>query len=169
MGFPVCSVFASPLANFAGKEEDRRIMVKVTVTILFALLCLVSTISFAQDRHPVQDPPLITFADLNRSDLDDGPFRIEGVVTDIYKCPPCPRGAQCKPCIGDHLTISDNPDEKDPALKHWLRIFAKPSELEKYEVATKYSFLVKVRGKLRIGKPVEDVDLIDPLETNSKP
>jgi hypothetical protein len=147
-------------------------MVKRTVTILFSLACMVATLSIAQataqDRHVVQDPPLITFDGLNRSDLDDGPFRIEGVVTDIHKCPPCPAGAQCKPCLGDYLLITDNPDEKDPALKRRLRIFARRAELDRLEVAQKYTFLVKVRGKLRDGKSLEEVDLVDPLETKPR-
>ena len=144
-------------------------MVKGTVTILFALVCMVSTISFAQDRNPVRKPPSITFAGLNRSDLDEGPFRIEGHVIQIYKCPPCPEGAQCKPCLGDHVVITDKPDEKDPVLIRRLRIFAGRPELEQLEVAKKYSFLVKVRGKIHDGKPVEEVDLIsfESLETKS--
>lgn len=146
-------------------------MVKCTLIIIFTLACLVSTLSVAQDRNPVRKPPLINFAGLNRSDLDEGPFQIEGYVTEIYKCPPCPEGAQCKPCLGDHLVITDNPDEKDPALIRRLRIFAKRPELEKFEVTKKYSFLVSVRGKLHDGKPVADVDLIalDLLGTKPKP
>jgi len=145
-------------------------MIKSRFTIIIALACSVSTLSFAQDRNPVRDPPLITFAQLNRSDLDDGPFRIEGHVTEVYKCPPCPEGAQCKPCLGDHLVITDNPDEKDPALIRRLRIFSRRPELEELEIAKQYSFLVKVRGRLRNGKPLEEVDLISftPLKTKPK-
>ena len=146
-------------------------MVKNTVTVLFALASMVSTLALAQDRHPVQEPLQITFAQLSRGDLDHGSFRIEGIVNDIYKCPPCPEGAQCKPCLGDHLTITDNPDEKNPALKRRLRIFAKAPELDQLEVARKYSFLVTVRGKLHVGRPVEEVDLLsfDPVEPGPTP
>jgi hypothetical protein len=141
-------------------------MIKSRVTITLALTCFVSTLSFAQDKNPVREPPLITFANLTRGDLDEGPFRIEGYVTEIYKCPPCPEGAQCKPCLGDHLVITDDLDEKDPALKKRLRIFAKRLELDKLKIAKRYSFLVKVRGRIRDGKPLEEVDLIsaDPLK-----
>lgn len=137
---------------------------------MLTLACLASTLSFAQDRKPVQEPPLITFAQLNRSDLDDGPFRIDGYVVQIYKCPPCPEGAMCKPCLGDHLVITDNPDERDPALIRRLRIFAKRPALEEIETAKKYSFLVKVKGRLHDGKPLEEADLISavPLKTKAK-
>ena len=135
-------------------------MVKRRVTLVLALAFLVSTLSFAQDRNPGRKPPLITFAQLSRSDLAAGPFRIEGQVTDVHKCPPCPEGAQCKPCLGDYLVITDNPDEKDPALKRRLRIFAGRPELDKLEIAKRYSFLVKVRGRINDRQPVEEADLI---------
>jgi hypothetical protein len=144
------------------------IMVRSKFTIMFMLACLVSTLSFAQDRNPVRKPPLISFAGLNRSDLDDGPFRIEGHVMEVYKCPPCPEGAQCKPCLGDHLVITDNPAEKDLALIKRLRIFAKRPELEKLEIAKKYSFLVKVRGRIHDRKPVAEVDLISAVPLKLK-
>lgn len=138
--------------------------------LLLSLVAVVSALSFVNAQDPALNPPSVTFADLNKSDLGAGPFLIEGVVTDIYKCPPCPKGAQCKPCIGDHLTISDNPDEKDPALKRWLRVFATVPELEKVELTKTYSFVVKVRGVVREGKPIQDVELIRfvPLETKPK-
>lgn len=32
---------------------------------------------------------------------------VVGHVASIYACPPCPEGAVCKPCIGDHVVLSD--------------------------------------------------------------
>ena len=32
---------------------------------------------------------------------------IEGYVTSKYTCPPCPKGALCKPCVPDYITLSD--------------------------------------------------------------
>ena len=105
--------------------------------------------------------PVLTFADLEKNDSNDsidGSFRIVGVVIDIYKCPPCPEGAMCKPCIGDHIDVTDNLDEKNPAPIKRLRIFTdKPEQLE---FKKKYLFTVKVRGKLLKGQPIHDVDLV---------
>ena len=130
-------------------------MLKTTFTILFALICLLPAPLGHQD--PVQQPPLLTFNDLKRDDLA-GPFRIEGCVIESYKCPVCPRGAMCKPCIGDHVVITDNVDEKDPALIKRLWIFnGKP---EQFELKKRYLFLVKVRGQIRKGQGVEQVELI---------
>ena len=38
---------------------------------------------------------------------------ITGIVLSAYTCPPCPKGAQCKPCIGDHVMIGDSADAKN--------------------------------------------------------
>ena len=142
------------------------IIVKNILAAMFTVACLVSTLSLAQDNPP-KKPPLLTFADLQRNDLDEAPFRIEGYVLQIYKCPPCPVGAQCKPCLGDHVVVTDNLNEKNPVLIKHLRIFNKKPE--QFEVGKRYSFLVKVRGKIREGRPTEEVDLInfDPLKIKS--
>jgi len=64
----------------------------------------------------------------------------------------------CKPCIGDHIVVTDSLDEKDPALVMRLWIFTdKPA---KFALREKYSFLVKVRGTIPKGHPIKDLDLI---------
>jgi len=138
-------------------------MVKPRFAIVFMLVGLMPIFSFSQGQDPTREPPLLTFNDLQKNDLD-GPFRIEGFVIQTYKCPPCPAGMQCKPCLGDHIVVTDNVDEKDPGLIKRLRIFTgKP---EQFALKKKYSFTVKVRGKRQTGHAVEEVDLIrfDPLE-----
>jgi hypothetical protein len=82
-------------------------------------------------------------------------------VIEIHKCPPCPAGAQCKPCLGDYIVVTDNVDEKDPLLIKRVRVFT--TKPEKFELKQKFSFVAKVRGKAPSGKPIEDLDLIDLL------
>ena len=110
-----------------------------------------------QDKPPTQEP-LKTFDDLQRNDVSERPFKIEGYVIQTYKCPPCPPRMQCKPCIGNHIVVTDNVEEKNAALIKRLRIFTdKP---EQFELKKMYSFVVKVRGKVREGHAIEEVDLI---------
>src|SRR2546428_12935579 len=105
-------------------------MIKRRLTIVVMLVCLMPILSLSQDKDPAREPPLLTFRDLQKNDLE-GPFRIEGYVIQTYKCPPCPAGMQCKPCLGDHIVITDNVDEKDPARIKRLRIFtSKPEQFE---------------------------------------
>lgn len=55
-----------------------------------------------------QKPPLLKFSDLQKYDPANETFQIDGYVMDLYKCPPCPPGAMCKPCIPDNITIVDS-------------------------------------------------------------
>jgi hypothetical protein len=132
------------------------------LAIIFTLVCLLGTVALCQNKIPPQEPPLLTFDDLKRNDGIEGPFRIEGAyVIEIHKCPPCPAGAQCKPCLGDYIVVTDNVDEKDPLLIKRVRVFT--TKPEKFELKQKFSFVTKVRGKAPSGKPIEDLDLIDLL------
>ncbi len=138
---------------------------KSVLAITFALVCLMGTSAFAQAGIPPDSPRLLTFDDLKRNDGVEGTFRMEGAyVLEIHKCPPCPPGAQCKPCLGDYVVITDNLDEKDPALIKRLRVFtSRPERLEWFELKKNCSFIARVRGKVPRGKPIEDLDLIDRL------
>ena len=64
----------------------------------------------------------------------------------------------CKLCLGDHLVVTDNLGEKDPALIQRLRIFTEKPE--QFELQKKYSFTVRVKGRIPKGRAIENVDLI---------
>lgn len=133
-------------------------MIKRTLTIALTLAGLLVTLSFSQDREPGEKPPLLTFEDLKKNDGIEGQFRIEGYVIDIYKCPPCPPGAMCKPCIPDNIVITDAADEKDLSKINRVRIFT--DKTKQFELKKKYSFVVKVKGQIPTGRPIENVELI---------
>jgi hypothetical protein len=139
-------------------------MIKLTLLILFTLAGLLATVSFSQDQDSPPKPPLLTFHDLKNANGLEGTFRIEGYVIDIYKCPPCPPGAMCKPCIPDNIVITDATDEKDLSKINRLRIFTdKP---EQFELKKKYSFTVNLKNKLPAGQAITDVHLVsfEPLK-----
>jgi len=116
------------------------------------------TFSFSQDQDATKKPPLITFEDLRKNDGIEGPFRIEGYVIDIYKCPPCPPRAICKPCIADNLVITDAADPRDLSKINRLRIFTdKP---EQFKLQKKYSFAVNLKNKVPAGHAITDVQLV---------
>jgi len=140
-------------------------MIRNTLTIVIAAACLMCTPSFSQapavsafqDKSQTQ-PPRLTFNDLKRNESIKGPFIVVAFVIQTYKCPPCPPNAMCKPCLGDHIVVTDNIDKKDPALIKRLRIFTdKP---EQFKLKKKYSFTVRTRGKTASGHALEEVDLI---------
>jgi len=75
--------------------------------MIFMLVCLLGTSALSQNGIPPQEPRRLTFDDLKRNDSVEGSFRMEGAyVLEIHKCPPCPPGAQCKPCLGDYIVIT---------------------------------------------------------------
>src|SRR6266550_505284 len=105
-------------------------MIRNALTIVFTAACLLwaASLSQAPAVSAFQDttqtpPPRLTFSDLKRNDSIKGTFIVVAVVIQTYKCPPCPPKAMCKPCLGDHLVVTDNVDEKDPARIQRLRIF----------------------------------------------
>ena len=140
-------------------------MIRNTPAILITAACLMCALSFSQasavsafQETTQTPPPRLTFRDLKRNDSIKGTFIVVGFVIQTYKCPPCPPKAMCKPCLGDHLVVTDNVDEKDPARIQRLWIFTdKPGQ---FELKKKYSFTVRVRGKTAPGHPLEEVDLI---------
>ncbi len=144
------------------KDRTEKSLARNALAIIFTLVCLMGTGALSQNKIPPQEAPLLTFDDLKRNDGIEGTFRIEGAyVLEIHKCPPCPPRAQCKPCLGDYVVVTDNLDEKDPLLIKRLRIFT--GKLERFELKMKFSFTARVRGRVPKGKPIEELDLIDIL------
>jgi hypothetical protein len=137
-------------------------MIPKRALIIILTLCMTGTVALSQSKLRVQESRLLTFDDLKRNDGIEGSFEIEDAyVIEIHKCPPCPPGAQCKPCLGDCIVIANNLDEKDPLLIKRLRVYT--DQPERFELKQKFSFVAKVRGKVPSGKPIENLDLIDLL------
>ena len=140
-------------------------MIRNALTILITTACLTCALSLSQAPacSALQDPtptplPRLTFSDLKRNDSIKGEFIVVAFVIQTYKCPPCPPNAMCKPCLGDHIVVTDNLDLKDPARIQRLRIFTdKP---EQFESKKKYSFTVRPRDKTAPGHPLAEVELI---------
>lgn len=105
-----------------------------------------------------QKPALLKFSDLQKYDPANQIFRIEVYVRDINKCPPCPPGAMCKPCIRDNVTIVDSSDQSDISKLKRLRVFT--DKTDKFKLKKKYLLTVKVKGSIAAGQPIDSVDLV---------
>jgi hypothetical protein len=103
-------------------------------------------------------PSIVSFFHLENFDPANRVFRIEGYVLDIYKCPPCPPGAMCKPCIPDNITLVDSPDRSELSKLKRLPIYT--DKTDKFRFTGRYRLTVKVKGDLAAGKPVASVDLV---------
>jgi len=108
---------------------------KTSVIVLATLFCSYSTFS---QGVKTKKYPRIDFTKVGDSEFDTLLF--SGRVKLIYKCPPCPEGAQCKPCLGDHVEVTNNnPDDSFRVFTHQLSLF---------EIDKTYDFLIRFRGAL---------------------
>lgn len=81
------------------------------------------------------------------ADTKSDTVRFVGYATDIYVCPPCPPGAQCKPCLENHFFMTPRRirDPQNPGLK--VRIFTdNPNAIE---AGKRYEVVVHFRGSNR--------------------
>lgn len=109
----------------------------VKIFLIVVTVSLISRATFSQALE-TKKYPRADFVKVGDSELDTLVF--SGMVKSIYKCPPCPEGAQCKPCIGDHVEVSNG------NLDLTLRVFT--HQLSLFEVDKAYDFLVRFRGAL---------------------
>jgi hypothetical protein len=102
----------------------------------------------------------VTFKELKDGDVKQEQFNVEGYVESVYECPPCPKGAMCKPCMGDHVVVTAKKgDGRNPAAADdLLRILARSPK--QFEVGKQYLFSVKLVGEKKAGEKIEQVELI---------
>ena len=73
-------------------------------------------------------------------------YNTEGFVVAVYTCPPCPKYAQCEPCMRNNIVISmDNEIVKSYSLTaNELILFAENPK--QFELGKKYKFAIKKSG-----------------------
>jgi hypothetical protein len=95
-------------------------------------------------------PPALTIAQLRASPPIGRIVRIVGYVVESYLCPPCPKGAQCKPCaIASAIFVADAPNHAPFALD------APPNDVvaitdqdpNRFERGIQYRFELAVTGR----------------------
>ena len=95
-------------------------------------------------------PITIDVATLHRAQPDTGVVRVEGYVVDSYICPPCPRGAMCKPCIMSTMIAvakaAERPHFNFTDAKGDVAIIG-VDDPSKFERGVRYRFEVRVSDK----------------------
>ena len=120
---------------------SKKIILVLTLTFI---ACAVNAQKQNSKRYPE-----IKLKEISANKLDT--FLVKGSIKLIFKCPPCPEGAQCKPCIGDHVDVTDG--------ENHLRIFT--HQLESFKVSRKYVFLVRFRNEFHREDNVELIRAIN--------
>jgi hypothetical protein len=103
----------------------------------------------------VQAPPIaIDIAALRTAPPLGRHARLEGYVVDSYRCPPCPHGAMCKPCVmSTAIFVADVPEHArfswtDPPADVAVIAVDDPAP---YEHGVRYRFEVAVPERARDG------------------
>ena len=98
--------------------------------------------------------------EIKQNNFTSGNFNTEGYVVKIYTCPPCPKGALCKPCMSDNIVISKNNKQLDAyyLTENELIIFV--NNPKQFELGKKYRFSIKILDYKSTGEPINDVELV---------
>ncbi len=95
--------------------------------------------------------------------LTTGQLSLIGYVVSVYKCPPCPPQAMCKPCIGDHVVVSDSPAPVNGLGNMGpsdVVVFTERRQMDALAVGKRYRFDVKLGPGKMISKTLNDLLLI---------
>ena len=91
-----------------------------------------------------------------------GRYALIGYVSKVYLCPPCPPGAQCKPCMGDNLVLSDAPRRLGNYAEMGpddVVVFGERAAIERLEIGARYRVQVDVRATRSTSQPMNDLAL----------
>ncbi|NNE99364.1 MAG: hypothetical protein HKN25_10135 [Pyrinomonadaceae bacterium] len=87
---------------------------------------------------------LKSIRDLKDGKTKPGTYEIEGVVTKIYRCPPCPPLSQCSPCRrGNSLAVADKNGTSDGTELNENEILIATETPDSFEKGKRYKFTVR--------------------------
>jgi len=108
---------------------------------MLACLTLCVLASYAQKSS--RSYPSVRLNTLSKSSSDT--VTLKAYVRDVYVCPPCPEGAQCKPCMENHLTVVEEKPIDPFKITQQVRIFTQhPDSLK---IGRRYKFTVTFQNK----------------------
>lgn len=117
--------------------------------IFFALALLLPALpALSQKNHY----PEVTIDQLANHPSDT--LEIKAMVKARYECPPCPKGAQCKPCIGDHISVSDSNAEATA-----VQVFC--NQPAQFKVGKRYRLRVRFRNAVHA---LDNIELVAVLK-----
>jgi hypothetical protein len=114
---------------------------KTTILLLSIILCATPILAQKAGRKY----PWVKIETLDKATSDT--VRLKAYVFDIYKCPPCPEGAQCKPCMENHLTVVEDRPVDPMKVPLNGRLFIFTEQEVSLETGKRYAFTVKFRNR----------------------
>jgi hypothetical protein len=92
--------------------------------------------------------------------LGDQEFRIWGYVSKIYKCPPCPPGAHCKPCMGNNFVLSQVKRRLGLYTLDDLDVIVFAAHPEQVQLGKLYEVTVRDAGRRHSNRNINDLRLV---------
>ena len=98
--------------------------------------------------------------EIKQNKFNSGTYNTEGYVVKIYTCPPCPKGALCKPCMRDNIIISENNNLLEAYSLSDKEMILFVNNPKQFELGKKYQFSIKILDYKSTGEQINDIDLI---------
>ena len=104
---------------------------------------------------------LLSISKINEKKLTGKVVRTEGYVVKIYRCPPCPKGVYCKPCMKNNAVISMENKQLESYVDLTEReIILFGDETEKLKRGKKYHFKIRITDRKSTGQSLNDIELL---------
>ncbi len=103
---------------------------------------------------------LYSVKELKKNDFSFGTYHVDGYVVKIYTCPPCLKNDLCKPCMPDHIVISDKKDRlKDYSLTDAHMILF-VDDVRDFKLGRKYRFLITISDVRSVDKHFNNTKIV---------
>jgi hypothetical protein len=92
------------------------------------------------------DDITVTISQINNRKVSKGIFVVKGFVSEIYKCPKCPEGAFCEPCMAPNIILSEMYPETDLYTKKAAnkRLLVYTDKAETFIISSKVTLKIKL-------------------------
>ena len=98
--------------------------------------------------------------EIKQNKFSSGTYNTEGYVVKIYTCPPCPKGAQCKPCMRDNIVISEINNLLETYSMSDKEMVLFTNNPKQFALGKKYQFSIKILDYKSTDEPINDVEIV---------
>ena len=143
-----------------------RIIMRLPFILLILSLVLISGCSLGDQIHKRTYPnsiptnQIITIHQLKQINQTSGNFNVEGYVVKIFTCPPCPKGAFCKPCMRPNIVISEHNQLLETYSLTETELILLANNPQQFALSKKYKFSIKISDSRSTNEAINDIDLV---------
>ncbi len=145
-------------------KKQNYLLVMIALMILLGGLLVYRQFGTSKTYPSIENFDFYQIHEIKQNNFSSGSYNTEGFVESTYMCPPCPEGAQCKPCMMAHILIAEVPTAKPRIfqvfpLEDWeMIIFAEnPNQ---FELGKRYRFSINILNYKSTGETINDIDII---------